>query len=136
MPTNVRPELSKRNKYWIPKHRYYELKHFCLQYPEWKEKVRNSARYSGQAPEVVRTDVEWSDPTFTAAYICDKAKRDISLVEECCSVACGQFSSYILRAVTEGLSYVNLKMMHEIPCSRDMYYELYRRFYYILSVRK
>ena len=30
-------ELSERNPYYISKHRYYELKHFCLQYPEWEE---------------------------------------------------------------------------------------------------
>ena len=32
----VRSEISKKNPYWIPKHRYFELKHFCLQYPDWK----------------------------------------------------------------------------------------------------
>ena len=26
-----------KNQYWIDKHRYYELKHFCLQYPWWKK---------------------------------------------------------------------------------------------------
>ena len=31
-----RPELSKKSLYHIPKHRYYELKHFCLQYEGWK----------------------------------------------------------------------------------------------------
>ena len=35
---NVKPELSKRNPYKLDKHRYYELKHFCLQYPDWKKK--------------------------------------------------------------------------------------------------
>lgn len=136
MATKIKPELSKRNKYWISKHRYYELKHFCLQYPEWKEQVKDCARYSGQAAGIVRTDVEWSDPTYTAMHICERAKSDIKLVEECCKLACGDLASYILRAVTEGLSYVNLKMMYEIPCCRDVYYELYRRFYYILSARK
>lgn len=34
MGTVIRPETSKKNKYWIPRHRYHELKHFCLQYPE------------------------------------------------------------------------------------------------------
>ena len=34
----VKSELSQNNKYWIPRHRYFELKHFCLQYPEWKKK--------------------------------------------------------------------------------------------------
>lgn len=36
MTTVLRAELSTKNKYYIDKHRYYELKHFCLQYPEWK----------------------------------------------------------------------------------------------------
>ena len=37
MGTVIRPETSKKNKYWIPRHRYHELKHFCLQYPLWKK---------------------------------------------------------------------------------------------------
>lgn len=36
MAGNLRPELSKKNKYWIDKNRFYELKYFCLQYPLWK----------------------------------------------------------------------------------------------------
>lgn len=36
MSTLIRPELSETNRYWIEKHRYYELKHFCLQYPLWR----------------------------------------------------------------------------------------------------
>ena len=37
MATTVRAKLSEKNKYWISKHRYYELKHFCLQFPIWKQ---------------------------------------------------------------------------------------------------
>lgn len=37
MGTTIRPELSEKNPYWIERHRYYELKHFCLQYPIWKK---------------------------------------------------------------------------------------------------
>ena len=36
MGTTIRPEISERNKYYIDRHRYYELKHFCLQYPGWR----------------------------------------------------------------------------------------------------
>lgn len=32
-----RAQLSVKNPCHIPKHRYYELKHFCLQYPDWKK---------------------------------------------------------------------------------------------------
>ena len=38
MSTVIRPELSYRNTWFVPKHRYYELKHFCLQYPDWKKR--------------------------------------------------------------------------------------------------
>lgn len=38
MAARVRAEISMKNKYWIPKHRYYELKHYCLQYPYWIKK--------------------------------------------------------------------------------------------------
>ena len=37
MATLIRPEISRKNKYYIDKHRHYELKHFCLQYPSWKK---------------------------------------------------------------------------------------------------
>lgn len=40
MATSIVPKLSKTNPYYISKHRYYELKHFCLQYPEWQREIR------------------------------------------------------------------------------------------------
>lgn len=32
-----RAKLSRRNPYYIPAERYYELKHFCRQYYDWKK---------------------------------------------------------------------------------------------------
>lgn len=43
---------------------------------------------------------------------------------------------YILKAVIDDVSYTNLKTQHHIPCSRDVYYENYRKFFYILSQRR
>lgn len=40
MGTVIRAEISANNRYWVEKHRYYELKHFCFQYPEWKKRYR------------------------------------------------------------------------------------------------
>ena len=37
MSTNIRPELSQKNKYYVEKHRYYELKNCCLKYTVWKK---------------------------------------------------------------------------------------------------
>ena len=47
MGTTIRPELSEKNPYWIERHRYYELKHFCLQYPIWKKAYAALDGFSG-----------------------------------------------------------------------------------------
>ena len=39
---------------------------------------------------------------------------------------------FILKAVTEGLSYTYLKAKLNIPCGRDMYYDRYRKFFWLL----
>ena len=44
-----------------------------------------------------------------------------------------ELGSYILRAVTEELSYTYLHSKLEIPCRRDMYYDRYRKFFWLLS---
>ena len=51
MGTVIRAELSKKNKYWIERHRYYELKHFCMQYPIWKKVYSAIEGARGIAPE-------------------------------------------------------------------------------------
>ena len=39
-----KPELSRKNPYFLPKYRYLELKNFCFQYNDWK---RALARLDG-----------------------------------------------------------------------------------------
>ena len=63
MSTTIRPELSEKNPYWIEKHRYYELKHFCLQYPIWK-KARAALSSLSQRPiDAVKLTGSVGDPT-------------------------------------------------------------------------
>lgn len=39
----------------------------------------------------------------------------------------------ILKAVTEGTTFVVLKSLYGIPCERDMFYDRRRKFYFVLS---
>ena len=41
--------------------------------------------------------------------------------------------TYILQAVTNGISYDCLKARLDIPCCKDVYYDLYRRFFWLLN---
>ena len=135
MATVIRPELSEKNKHRVEKHRYYELKHFCMQYPMWKKMYAALDGFSKKPTEqvVVQTSESISDPT----YKCVEAKLyyydRIKLLEKVANDTDAALSSYILKAVTEEISYEHLKARLDIPCSRDTYYKLYRRFFWLLN---
>lgn len=135
MATAIRPELSVKNKYWIDKHRYYELKHFCLQYLSWKNAhaAINELSRTSSGFEYNPSSGGPSDPT--AKYAIRKAhySKRIKMVEKAAMEADEYLYLYILKGVTEGLSYTYLKSKLDIPCSRDTYYDRYRRFFWLLS---
>lgn len=128
MATKIRPELSKRNKYYISKHRYYELKHFCLQYKEWKR------AYDILEDEPLLGDL--SDPTGDCASTKIKLKELMGLIEQAAWDADREIGSYILEAVVEERPYEYFKMMKNIPCGRDMFYDRRRKFFWILDKRR
>ena len=134
MATTIRPEISKEHKYWINKHKYYELKHFCLQYPVWKKAIQrvNTLGSSAAIDETFSKNLP-SDPTGDIAITNLYYTEKIRLVEDIAFETDKYLSSYILKGVTEGLSYNYLKTRLDIPCSRDMYYDRYRRFFWLLS---
>ena len=135
MATVIRAQISEKNKYYIDKHRYYELKHFCLQYNEWKKAYSNCNESIIYASQIERMPSCGSHSDLTAKYAIKKAyyAERIKLIEKIAMEADNYLYPYILKAVTEGLSYTNLKAMHNIPCGRDMYYDRYRKFFYLLS---
>ena len=136
MATKIRAELSTNNKYWISKHRYYELKHFCLQYPTWK-KAYAALDEVCMSPTNLRiitssTNVP-GDPTAKCAIAKVYYSERINMVEKAAIEADEELCSYILKAVTEELSYDYLKTKLDMPCGKDMYYDRYRRFFWLLS---
>lgn len=135
MATKIRPAISEKNKYWIDKHRHYELKHFCLQYPSWKKAYSefNDDSVSLSMIENVPTSNLPGDPTAKRALMKAHYMERMKLVERIAEEADQYLSNYILKAVTENLSYTYLKSRLDIPCGRDMYYDRYRRFFWLLS---
>lgn len=135
MATILKPELSKKNKYHINKHRQYELKHFCLQYPEWK---KESTAFDGIGPSTTkyghpRTSNIPSDPTVKNVIKRERCLARIKLIEKAAKETDEYLYEYILKAVTEGLSYTYLKNTLKIPCGKDTYYDRYRKFFWLLN---
>lgn len=133
MSTVIRPEISKKNKYWIDKHRHYELKHFCLQYPTWKKEYFSSPSISlSTINKVLKRNIH-NDPTFKEVMRKEKYLERIRLIERVAVETDYELYEYILKAVTEGLSYSYLKSKLDIPCGKDLYYYRYRRFFWLLD---
>ena len=134
MTTVIRPEVSKQNKYWISRHRYYELKHYCLQYNEWK-KLYLAMTPSIQSPKISRGEKfeKQNDPAGELATKRAELALKMQLIEETVINTDRELYNYILAAVTEGRSDTYLKTVMNIPCSKDYFYQRYRKFFWLLS---
>lgn len=131
MSTVIRNEVSKKSPYYISKHRMLELKHFCMQYEEWrKEKAKISVLQSYGYSEVQRSGV--SDKTSKLAIRAAELDGYMALVVSCCKEADNYIWTWLLEGVTEGVSYGAL-VARGIPCSKDYYYDRYRKFFWLLD---
>ena len=135
MPRVIRPELSKKNKYYVPRNRYFELKYFCLQYKDYQRAYNElcTAISSGIVKIQKRDGAYSEDQSF---YIREVYLDKMNLIEDVSRMTDPVFGDYIFKAVTEGLTYQHFKTKDRIPCGRDYYYELYRKFFYILDHKK
>lgn len=135
MATIIRADISRKNKYWIDKHRHYELKHFCLQYPNWKQVHAEFSDPSIPLSTIERVPTSNlpGDPTAKRAMMKALYSERIGLIEKVARETDEYLCEYILKAVTEDLSYTYLKSKLDIPCGRDMYYDRYRRFFWLLN---
>lgn len=131
--SNIRPEISKKKKYYISKHRYYELVHFCLQYPEWEREYNDLNFLNSQHSEVRSSDI--SDPTGMYAVRRAVLEGNMRMVENVARKTRPELAVYIFKAVTEGRSYAYFEA-RGIPCGKDLFYECRRRFFWLLDSRK
>lgn len=132
MGTTIRAEISKDNKYYISKDRFLELKHFCLQYPEWKARYiecNSIVQYSGI--QIRCSDIP--DPVAYAAQVREHYLRLMEMVEQTAIAADSDIYQYIIRSVAFGISYTTLRTKYDMPCGKDMFYDRYRKFFWLLD---
>lgn len=134
MPTVIRSQLAMSNPYYISKHRYYELKHYCLQYPEWKRMISKMREKSLIGGYIVHnnTSIQETDKTGNYGVFLANLSHSMKEIEQICREAGGDISDWLLMAVTEGISYPILEA-RGIPCGRDYFYLRYRKFFWLLS---
>ena len=135
MGTVIRANISQKNKYWISKHRHYELKHFCLQYPEWKRIYSDFCNpdFSSSMVESASTSDNSNDPITKKSLAKTFYSERIDLIEKTARESDPYLYDYLIKGITEGKSYTYLRTMLGIPCGKDMYYDRYRKFFWLLN---
>ena len=123
--------------YGISKHRYQELKAFCLQYEEKKNKIRyglSSVQNDG-APAAGGV----GRPTEQRAIDNEQYKRDCLMIEEAAVRANPRIWKYILKSVTLGLPYEFIEYDEElgrIAVGKTDFYAYRKLFYHFLDLEK
>ena len=130
--------LSTKNPYYLTKHRFYEVYHYAMQYQEWKDEYRTTEQtMRGIAYDGVKVKSSGSgDALERVAIRLTELSEKIEMLEAVAKETDKDLSEYILRGVTdEQVTYNYLSMVLHIPCSRNTYYPLRRKFYWLLSER-
>jgi hypothetical protein len=103
-----------KTEYNLSKHRFYELKHFCLQYLEWKHLYLELDGWYDESGKN-RGDTTSRDGIRRADI-----KKNVEMIEECA----GLVGNDILRFVTEDKIVLPIEKRYEY---RKFFWELSRR---------
>ena len=137
MVNRQRPELSKKNPYWIPKEKYYELLYFSRQYNTMRQEKRDLLRtYQsiGTSEYVMTSDI--SDPVIKAAVRAEELSAKMKLIEDTVMEAGPDIYKWLLIGVTTDYSYNYLAKKLNMPAGKDLYYDRYRKYFYYLSKKR
>lgn len=120
----------------MTKSEYLSAYYFALRYEEWKSEYESLADTSKAITysDMPKGSLNVSSPTERAAIRRAELLHKIELIEQTALEASGDLYQYLIKAVTnEDVYYHHLKTIMDIPCGKDLYYEIRRRFYYLLS---
>lgn len=129
---------SENSKYYIPKEDYLTAIHYALGYPLLKEEVETMADTSkgiSYDKDKVQTSFGY-DTTFEAAVrIAESNKQHkMQLIDDTIRLVADGMDYWLRLGVCYGLTFDQLKGKG-MPCERDLYYLMRRKFYFILAKR-
>lgn len=126
---------TKNSKYYIPKQDYLTAIHYSLRYPLLQEEYRTAADTSKGLTydkDKVQTSGNFSSTEDIGIRLAE-IKEKIDLIDATLIEAAGEVLAPFLRlGVCFGLTYVQIQN-RGIPCGHNHYYEIRRKYYYLLS---
>lgn len=126
--------LNEKNKYYLPKEDYLTAIHYALRYPMMLAEL-NDARDTSTAIRYDKDRVQTSpgsDMILNAAVRASNLSDKIQLIEDTIVICANGLDRYLKLGVCYGLTFNQLKAKG-MPLERTAYYEMRRKFYYVLS---
>ena len=128
-------KMEYTGKYALSRFEYNYAKWYSLKYNDWLNEY-NSLKDSVKAiayQEAVQGGKN-SNPTQNLATRRVQLRNKMLKIEQAAFEAGGEFARYILIAVTnEDVTYDVLISKYKMPCGRTLFYEMRRKYYYLLA---
>lgn len=128
--------LSQKNKYYLPKETLLTVTHFCKQYNYWlKELAQIDADTVGNPLSGDNVRVQSSnksDPTADLAIRKEKVQWKVDLIRDTAAEVADGIAEWLIDGVCNGKPYYKLHM-DGIPCGKNLYYLMRRRFYFEIA---
>lgn len=137
MINQQRAELSKKNPYWIPREKYYELLYFTRQYDTMRQEIRELRRaYPELSMEERVKSSDISNPVEKAAQRIEELHDKMTLIEDTVREVGPDIYKWLLVGVTTMRSYEYLNKRMGMPAARNTYYDRYRKYFYYLAQKR
>lgn len=121
----------------LEKHRYLELKRFCLQYPRWLVEARDALELSAVKMDGMPHGTDVGDPTERAVEKREVAMSHIDMVDRCAkSVGDGVWFNALIHNVCLDETYEEIKLKHPefLPTSKRVAFTIAKaRFFTLLD---
>lgn len=128
--------LSQKNKYYVPKETFLMVIHYCKQYPTWEAELSamsDTSKAITYDHDRVQTSND-SDPTADLAMRRAEISRKKDMIDKTAKEVAGSLWKWLILGACHDNPYYHLQHCG-IPCGKDMYYNLRRKFYYEMSKR-
>lgn len=119
-------------EYNISVNRYRELKYFCRQYREKQRQLREMTEIGATSMREGGRGAKVADTTANTAMRRAELERGLEIIEQAAKEADAEIYSYIISNVADGIPYEYLGA----PIGRRKFYEMRRKFFFILSGKK
>ena len=124
-------DLELKN-YKISRNKYRELKYFCMQYREKKERLNSICEISAVTYSGMPSGSGTGDRTAKQAESRVQLQNDLELIEQTAIETDSILYQYLISNVTDGIGYDYL----DIPASHSTFYRIRQKFFYLLSQKK